>query len=739
MAGPIGALVGSLVGSRIDAALFGPGTQSQEGPRLDDLTVQASTYGQPVPRLYGTNRVTGNVIWSSGLKETATTETQGGKGMGAPKTETTRYTYHVDCAIALGQGPILALRRIWADSKLFREADGLQKQAADLRLYPGSQDQEPDPVLQAALGPDNTPAFRGLAYVVFEGLDLTDFGNRIPNFSFEVVAGDTQTVATVIEDLLGEVGLPYLDAARTDRLDLPGYVLARPTTPRSALDPLRAAWFFDMAEIEGVLEIFPADGPPVARVPRGHLAAHPYGSDRPQTYEIRRTADLELPRQVTVQHLDPERDYQVNTQRSRRSTLNSTADITLDLPVAIPADTAKTTAERMLAVAWQRRDSVTLHLPLGYLHVTEPGMKLVVDLEPGQRRTVRVIRKEVRLPGSIRVECEADGAGAPVRPARAGSAPVPQQAVLLPGPTVVHLLDLPLLRDADDAPGFYVAANGAAPGWRGASLLRSLDGGMNYQPFATTPTGAVIGTTDEALAPGPADYWDRRAEVTVSLLDPEHSLASVTEADVLTGANAAVIGDELVQFATADLVAPGQYRLSGFLRGRKGTEAAIAGHQPGEPFVLLTGGGIQRVTMAVAELGIERAYKAASVGTLVSDATPLAFTWTGRSGRPLAPVHVQARRDGDDLIWSWIRRTRLDAPWLDGVDAPLGEGAEAYEVDILDDQGAVVRTLRVTRPTATYTGADQLADFGALRDTMTLRVHQLSARFGRGLPAEGRI
>ncbi|MBK5911473.1 hypothetical protein CCR85_08210 [Rhodothalassium salexigens] len=738
VAGPIGALVGSLVGSQIDAALFGPGTQTGEGPRLDDLSVQASTYGRPVPRLYGTNRVAGNVIWSSGLKETATTETRGGKGMGAPKTETTRYTYHVDCAIALGQGPIRAVRRIWADSKLFRAADGTQKQAADLRLYPGSQDQEPDPVLQAALGPDNTPAFRGLAYMVFEGLELADFGNRIPNLSFEVVAGDTHTVATVIEDLLGEVGVPYLDAARTETLDLPGYALARPTAARGALDPLRTAWFFDMAEIEGVLEIFPADATPAAKIPRDHLAAHPAGTDRPQVVEAKRTADLELPRQVSVQYLDPARDYQINTQRARRSTLNSTADVTLDLPVAIPADTAKTIAERMLGAAWQRRDRVTLHLPLRYLPVTEPGMKLVVEVAPGQSRTMRVTRKEVRLPGSIRVECEADGAGLPVRAARAAPAPVPEQAVLLPGPTVAHLLDLPLLRDGDGASGVYVAANGALPGWRGAGLLRSRDG-RDDETVLSIPTGAVIGTTVDALTPGPADYWDRRATVTVSLLDPAQRLASVAEAEVLDGVNAAVIGDEIVQFTTATLVAPAQYRLSGLLRGRKGTEAAIAGHGAGERFVLLTGGGIERMALEVSEFGLPRTYKAAALGTRVSDATAIAFTWTGRSGRPLAPVHLRGRRDGDDLVLSWIRRTRLEAPWLDGVDVPLGEETQAYDVDILDARGAVVRTLSTSQPTVTYTGADQVADFGAVPAILTVRVYQLSARFGRGLPTEGAV
>ncbi|GAB4511257.1 MAG: hypothetical protein Tsb0019_06550 [Roseibium sp.] len=733
-AGPLGAFAGALVGSRIDAALFGPVARS-EGPRLDDISVQASTYGQPVPRLYGTVRVAGNLIWSSGLIETETTKVQGGKG-GGTRTKTTTFTYHVDCAIALGKGPISAVRRIWADGKLFRDEAGVSKQASDIRVYPGSKTQLPDPVIQAALGPADTPAFRGTAYVVFEHLELGDFGNRIPNFSFELVAGETATVATVIEDLLGDVAIPFLDAARTERIDLAGYAIARPVTLRAALDPLRAAHFFDMAEIEGTLEVFPVDGTPAAKVPGGHLAAHPFGSDRPQTFEARRTADLELPRQVTVQHLDPERDFQANSQRARRSTLNSTADVTVDLPLVLGASEAKAIAERMLSVAWARRDAVTLQLPMLYLHV-EPGMKLVVGLEEGRERLLRVTRKELRLPGTVLLECETDGASVLVKTALAAPSTVPVQKVLLPGVTVAHLMDIPMLRDADDDAGFYVAGNGASAGWAGAVLFRSRDGGVNHEPFLDIPSGAVIGTALDVLAPGPADYWDRDAGVTVALLDSGDTLASVMEADALGGANAALVGEEILQFTTATLTAPGTYRLSGLLRGRKGTEGAIATHQTGERFVLLTGGGVLRPVVETSEIGALRHYKAASVGTLLSDAEPIAFADTGRSLRPYAPAHLEGHRQGDDLVLSWIRRTRLDAPWLDGVDAPLGEEAESYEIDILDDAGAVLRTLASTVPTVTYLTADQTADFGAPQPAIKVRVFQLSARVGRGLPQEG--
>ena len=56
-----------------------------------------------------------------------------------------------------------------------------------MRSYTGSESQTPDPLIVAKEGADNAPAYRGLAYVVFERLPLADFGNRIPQLSFEVM------------------------------------------------------------------------------------------------------------------------------------------------------------------------------------------------------------------------------------------------------------------------------------------------------------------------------------------------------------------------------------------------------------------------------------------------------------------------------------------------------------------------------------------------------------------------
>ncbi len=77
--------------------------------------------------------------------------------------------------------------RIWADGRLLRGAAGDFKVATGFRLYTGTEDQPVDPLIASVEGA-RASAFRGIAYAVFEGLALAEFGNRIPQLTFEVEA-----------------------------------------------------------------------------------------------------------------------------------------------------------------------------------------------------------------------------------------------------------------------------------------------------------------------------------------------------------------------------------------------------------------------------------------------------------------------------------------------------------------------------------------------------------------------
>ncbi|MDP4004164.1 glycoside hydrolase/phage tail family protein [Methylobacterium sp. NEAU K] len=191
LGGPVGAVVGralgSVAGSALGDALFGSGrhTRFVEGPRLADVAGLTSTEGDPIPRVYGRARIGGTLIWATRPREVANTTVERAaapaKGMGGQKTVRTRYAYFANLAVGLSEGEIAFVRRIWADGK---EIDQV---GLTIRVHTGGADQEPDPLIVAKEGPGNAPAYRGLAYVVFENLPLADFGNRVPQFAFEVI------------------------------------------------------------------------------------------------------------------------------------------------------------------------------------------------------------------------------------------------------------------------------------------------------------------------------------------------------------------------------------------------------------------------------------------------------------------------------------------------------------------------------------------------------------------------
>jgi len=215
--GMSGAQIGFIAGSSLGSMLFAPNMPDIQGPRMGDLKVQASTYGTMIPIYYGTARGAGQVIWSSDLIETSHEEEAGGKG--GPSQSVTTYTYSVNCAVGVCEGEITGIRRIWANGDLIYDQStgnlGPTGQSSNIRVYTGSETQVADSLLESYLGAGNVPAHRGLAYVVFENLQLEKYGNRIPNFSFEVVASGAFSLPAPVKQsestIVHSIAHPFID------------------------------------------------------------------------------------------------------------------------------------------------------------------------------------------------------------------------------------------------------------------------------------------------------------------------------------------------------------------------------------------------------------------------------------------------------------------------------------------------------------------------------------------------
>ncbi|MDZ4093304.1 MAG: glycoside hydrolase TIM-barrel-like domain-containing protein [Paracoccaceae bacterium] len=176
----IGRAVGATLGRVIDQRLLGSGSDAVEIGRMDRFRLMGASEGGAVAQVYGRTRIAGQVIWATRFQET--TATSGGGGKGAPsQPRTTEFSYSVSLAVALCEGQITNVGRIWADGA------EVTVQSINLRVYKGGENQLPDPKIEAVEGAGMAPAYRGIAYVVIEDLQLAPFGNRVPQFSFEVV------------------------------------------------------------------------------------------------------------------------------------------------------------------------------------------------------------------------------------------------------------------------------------------------------------------------------------------------------------------------------------------------------------------------------------------------------------------------------------------------------------------------------------------------------------------------
>lgn len=183
--GTIGAVVGqvggAMLGSAIDRQLFGVST-THEGPRLTDLHIQGSTEGASIPAVFGSVRIAGQVIWAARFKEHVVEDevSSGGKG-GGPSVTTRNYRYSLSFAVGLCEGEVARIGRVWVNGA------PLDLSTVAWRLHTGGEDQAPDPLIEAIDGAAEAPAYRGLAYVVFEDLPLENYGNTIPQLSFEII------------------------------------------------------------------------------------------------------------------------------------------------------------------------------------------------------------------------------------------------------------------------------------------------------------------------------------------------------------------------------------------------------------------------------------------------------------------------------------------------------------------------------------------------------------------------
>ena len=597
--------VGWAIGTVVGGALFPQ--QREPSGKLEDLHVTGSGYGAMIPMVWGRVRLGGNIVWATDLND----RIEGRKN--------NRYhAYYANLAVLICRGPVVGVRRIWGEDLILYDSGQNPPTRHNIRIYVGHQNQVADPLIQSVEGAANTPAYRGLCYVVFEELPLKDWGNRIPSLNFEVDAGPA-TLADVLGDVMDLVGIgPDLrDLSRVAGIPVAGCILAQQAAARDFLDALLRVYAVDLAEIDERIVALPRGGPVALSIDEGDLGARVWQGpthEVPAPIEIERAAELELPARVDVCYMEAAREYQQAEQRAIRYTKTRVAEArTLKLPLVLTASEARQVAERQLYTEWLERTRYRFALGPRYWRLA-PGS--IVSLPVGgERRRARITAMEIGLFAEARCEAvlddgavlaqEAAGASVPTRPAARDSIV----------PTAFTAWSGRELRDEDGlAPGFYVAAGGGA-GWRGCGVYYSPDG-TTWIACGEISQAVPWGTATSALAEwADPSAWDTANTVAVQM--QAGGLGSMSQAEVDAGLNAAVLGNEIIGFATATFMGGGDYTLSTLRRGRRGTPTD--GHQAGDLFVLVSPVPPLRVSVPANLVGQAVQVKCLSPGQVLED------------------------------------------------------------------------------------------------------------------------
>ncbi|WEK02771.1 MAG: glycoside hydrolase/phage tail family protein [Candidatus Devosia phytovorans] len=496
-----------------------------------------------------------------------------------------------------------------------------------------------------------------------------------------------------------------------------GCVLGSATTARQALEPLLGATGLSMRNRVHGLHLGKARRAVATSVEPDALVL-----EEGAVLSRRSPDPAEMPGRLALTYQDRERDYLAAT---------ATALVRADGPlvaqsVALTLDgaSARLAAERMLDGQAARREVLEFVLPPSAVALEPGDLVAIHGLAEGPFEISEIrdglARKVVAhgLPSGLALATGVDRGFAQGTGVAPRSIPLVVAAHLPPLPSEPARSRLLLAAHAQPWPGVVQVVDDAT----GASLAEITRRGL-------------VGELLVPLSAGPQGIWDRGNVIEINLLAGH--LAAADELAVLAGSNRiAVQGDggdwEVIGFVKAELIAPGRYRLSQLLRGQDGT--GVGPGSVGHRMVVLDrrDAGLPVETQWLGESRDLRIY----AGARDVEGSDLALELGLDPVLPLPPVHLRARRVGGDVALRWIRRSRADGDGWGVAESPLEHVPERYAVTIRNG-ATVLRSFESAAPAATYSAAQQVADFGGPADNFTFTVAQVSPVFGPGDVAQG--
>lgn len=703
---------GMAVGSLID----GVTAPRPETGRLSDLRYSGSAYGSGIPRVWGRHRVPGNVLWiaededGNHLIEHGGGGGGGGCGNGGAGEGATYTSSFMVGAAASGvivrdtgdpDGAAVIrrnarIRRAWADSDVVYHEDEEESVLAEVgRFYRGGPAQGVDPLIEAAEGTGNAPAYLHWVSFVAEDFDVTAYG-RIPNWSIEVET-DPVTLADVLSDLLRSAGVPpsRFDVSAGAGVPVAGFALFDPQSVDAAITQLCQAFDFELTELDGRLRVAPRATASLGRIPPEHLGARSgdgEGSGVLYTATYRR--DEELPDLVVVSFYSATRDYQSDTVQAWRGAGGSGEETSLGFTLALTTGEAERIARREIDRRHIESVAVTFDALPDWAHLA-PGDVVDLPLDAGDRR-VRITRAALNRWGEAKFEGLVVGPSVGEQDPPPDDAPPAEAGAVVPAPSLWRAWSGPELREEDTAsPGFYVAATGGS-GWLGGRIYYSSDGGATWVAAEGAARRATFGVTTTALPAGLAGSGGGET-VGVDLSASSGALTGTPPSALEAGQGFAVIAGEIVGVGTASPTGTYGFTLGNLVRGGRRTAPTDA---PAGSLFVRADDAVVRVPVATSLVGLTILVKVVSRYQAPTDV----------AGTPvvIAPARgtLAQRMRAALLAQVWVTETEVAAgttavPWTT-YDPDLPEGAAEVTLFVTAHTDADVGpTMRIlARPSA---------------------------------------
>ena len=510
---------------------------------------------------------------------------------------------------------------------------------------------------------------------------------------------------------------------------------------RQPTELLMGCYFYETTMSGGKVKFVPRGGSTVATIPYEDLVWE--GDEDP--FPLRKNNDIELPAFKAVTYINLSNDYQNDTQQSDRLiTATSTSVDTAEMAIGMTPSEAKAVADTHSLDQAASIAVATIKLLRADYPRLEPTDPILVTAHDGSTIRMRIVEMTDEFP-FLTLRLVIDDTSVLTSQGITSVDYSSSTEVSSPATTLMQLLDIPILQDADDDAGFYVATKGSVTPYPGAAVFGSADG-VDYIRQATVNESAIFGNCTTVLGDwtGPR-VFDFVNTVRVNVGEGV-VLTSSTRAAVLNSQaiNAFAIGSdatgyELGQFIDATFVSDGVYDLSRLLRGSRGTEWRMTGHVAGEKFVLLRAQGIRRIVLTNAQLGVSRYYKGVTLGRTIGTATARTFTDNGVGKKPFSPVLARVSRDGsNNATITWETRSRLGVRMIGplGVSVPADDAIEAWSIDFYTDDTytTLADTKTSSTPSYTYTAADQTTAGLTPGNPLFMDIHKVSSIVGRGYP-----